>query len=295
MNHFKALRILLFIILLSSCVGKKKHIALQESCGVIEASYNRTLKEIEDCRNNTSSLKQQLANKDGLISSQKDQIALLEAQLAEAKQTKTDLLDRLADLSVINRAGAENIKKSLDAINSQNKYIKDLTGQIQKKDSVNLALVMNLKRSLADVNDDDVQIEVKKGVVYISISDKLLFASGSDNLSTRANVVLEKVAKVLNDHRKLEILVEGHTDTDPIKTACIEDNWDLSVKRATAVVRRLQNRFNVQPTRMTAGGRGEYIPKMEGESPQSKRLNRRTEIIVTPQLDQFFELLEAPN
>ncbi|MCB0620131.1 MAG: OmpA family protein, partial [Saprospiraceae bacterium] len=135
-----------------------------------------------------------------------------------------------------------------------------LTSDIQRKDSLNLALVTNLKRSLANVNDEDIQIEVKKGVVYVSLSDKMLFKSGSDQINSRAEEVLGKVAKVINDHKGIEILVEGHTDSVPIKNDRIRDNWDLSVLRATAVVRNLQTKHGVDPARMTAGGRSEYLP-----------------------------------
>jgi chemotaxis protein MotB len=198
----------------------------------------------------------------------------------------------MSDLSVISQSGAENIKKSLEAINEQNKYIKDLTGKVQAKDSLNLALVVNLKRSLSDMNDEDVTIEVKKGVVYISLSDKMLFKSGSYDILPRAETVLGKIAKVVNDHRELEILVEGHTDNVPINTSCLKDNWDLSAMRATAVVRSLQKKYGVAPERMTAGGRSEFVPKAANATADGKSLNRRTEIVILPKLDQFFQLLE---
>jgi chemotaxis protein MotB len=166
---------------------------------------------------------------------------------------------------------------------------------MRTKDSLNLALVMNLKKSLIDITDEDVNIEVKKGVVYISISDKLLFKSGSSEISQRAEEVLGKIARVLNDQKQLDILVEGHTDTDPISTGCITDNWDLSVKRATTVVRYLQTKHSINPERMTAGGRSEFVPKTSNSTVEGKTINRRTEIIVLPQLDQFFQLLEPPT
>jgi chemotaxis protein MotB len=153
---------------------------------------------------------------------------------------------------------------------------------------------VNLKRSLADVNDEDVTVEVKKGVVYISLSDKMLFKSGSADISTMAEGVLSKIAKVVNDHSELDILVEGHTDNVPIKTANIKDNWDLSALRATAVVRLLQSKYNVKPERMTAGGRSEFVPKVANDNPKNKSINRRTEIVILPKLDQFFQLA-APS
>ena len=216
----------------------------------------------------------------------------MQEEIDHLKKTNTNLLDRMADLSVITKSESENIKKSLEAINSQNQQIGELNTSIHRKDSINLALVMNLKRSLSDVNDQDVNIEVKKGVVYISLSDKMLFKSGSYKINASAEKVLGKIASVANDHKDLDLLIEGHTDNVPIATACIEDNWDLSAKRATEVVRTLQKKFNVAPERMTAGGRSEYVNKGDNDSPQGKSLNRRTEIIILPKLDQFFQLLE---
>lgn len=228
------------------------------------------------------------------LANERSRVNALEQQMEYFKSTNTNLLDRLADLSVINQSGAETIKKSLEALNEQNRYIKDLTASMQRKDSLNLQLVMNLKRSLADIDDEDVNIEVKKGVVYISLSDKMLFRSGSADILPRAEEVLGKIASVINDHTELDVLVEGHTDSVPIKTDCLKDNWDLSVKRATSVVRVLQWRYKVDPTRMTAGGRSQFIPKATNNTAEGRSLNRRTEIIILPKLDQFFQLLEPP-
>ena len=211
------------------------------------------------------------------------------------RATNTNLLERLSDLSVVSKTGAESIKQSLEAINEQSRYIKELNNAADRKDSVNLALVMNLKRSLGNINDEDVTIEVKKGVVYVSLSDKMLFRSGSYEINARADEVLGKIAKVINDHRDLDILVEGHTDNVPINTSCMKDNWDLSVMRATAVVRSLQTRYGVQPSRMTAGGRSEYVGKTNNDTSDGRRINRRTEIIILPKLDQFFKLSEPPR
>ncbi len=232
--------------------------------------------------------KQQMALKD-------EQIKHLREELNHLKGTNTSLLERLSDLSVINKTGAESIQKSIESISQQYEYIEDLTTKIQMKDSLNLTLVMNLKRSLADVDDQDVQVEVRGGVVYVSISDRMLFQSGSSTITEEAMNVLGKLAGVLNDHDDLNILVEGHTDNIPIRTGCLEDNWDLSVKRATSVVRTLQDEYFVSPERMTAGGRAEYLPKTSNEDEFGRSLNRRTEIIITPKLDQFFRLLEAPK
>ena len=224
-----------------------------------------------------------------------DKIELLEEQLGHLQQTNGSLLDRMSDLSIVNKAGAESIQKSLENMTQQYSFIQDLTTKIHSKDSLNLALVMNIKRSLSNIDDDDVQVEVKGGVVYVSISDKLLFRSGSSKITSEASEVLNKLALVINDHSDLNILVEGHTDDVPISNSCMDDNWDLSVKRATSVVRMLVEDYYVDPTRMTAAGRSEYIPKEDNGTSAGRSANRRTEIIITPKLDQFFQLLEAPS
>mgnify|MGYP001028753438 CR=1 FL=1 len=269
-----------FILLLTSCVSQKKYAALQDRAALCENN-------LKNSQNENALLETNLAN-------EKNRAKSLEQQMEYFKSTNTDLLARLSDLSVVSKSGAESIKQSLEALNEQNRYIKDLTTSMQRKDSINLVLVMNLKRSLDDFDDEDINIEVKKGVVYVSISDKMLFRSGSYQISNRAEEVIGKIAKIVNDHKELDILVEGHTDNVPIANECMVDNWDLSVKRATSIVRLMQNKFGVQPQRMTAGGRSEYLPKTTNESVDGRSKNRRTEIIILPKLDQFFELLEPP-
>jgi chemotaxis protein MotB len=272
--------VVFFLVLLTSCVSQKKYTDL-------ENQSNRYKNDLKLCENEQIITETNLAN-------EKNKVAKLESQLEYFKSTNTNLLERLSDLSVVSKTGAESIKKSLEALNDQNKYIKNLTTSMQRKDSLNLVLVMNLKRSLADFDDEDIAIEVKKGVVYISISDKMLFKSGSYEISDPAKKVIGKIAQIVNDHNDLDILVEGHTDNVPIQTACMMDNWDLSVKRATSIVRLMQREFGVQPERMTAGGRAEYIPKKTNETKEGRAVNRRTEIIILPKLDQFFNLLKAP-
>ena len=216
-------------------------------------------------------------------------------QYEDLKGTNASLLDRMADLSVVSKAGAENISKSLENISKQYSFIENLSAKIQSKDSINLALVTNLKRSLMDMNDEDVYVEVREGIVHISIADKLLFTSGSSRLGNQSSKVLEKIASVINDHNELDIMVQGHTDNVPIVAGNDVDNWDLSVKRATAVVRKLQSDYYVAPERMTASGRSEYAPKADNSTSFGRKSNRRTEIIITPKLDQFFKLLETPE
>lgn len=295
----KLLLILAMMPFFFSCSSKKKMAELQSRLTELQTSsdqaVSRAKSDLADCQSLTASLQGEIKKRDADLESRTAALKSVQEQLDYMKKTNTNLLDRLSDLSVINKSGAESIRKSLDALNEQGKYIKDLNSSIQKKDSVNLSLVMNLKRSLADINDEDVTVEVKKGVVYISISDKLMFASGSANVNSNAEAVLAKVAKVVNDHKDLDILVEGHTDAVPISTPEFKDNWDLSAKRATSVVRLLQSKFGVDPSRMTAGGRGEFEPQSGNNSRAGRKQNRRTEIIVTPKLDQFFNLMAPPT
>lgn len=272
---------LMFLAILTSCVSQKKYSDLENQSQRFENS-------LKLCQSEQIVSETNLAN-------EKNKAEKLENQLEYFKSTNTNLLERLSDLSVVSKTGAESIKKSLEALNEQNKYIKDLTSSMQRKDSLNLVLVMNLKRSLANFDDEDIAIEVKKGVVYVSISDKMLFKSGSYKISDRAKEVIGKIAQIVNDHKDLDILVEGHTDNVPIYTECMLDNWDLSVKRATSIVRLMQTEFGVQPERMTAGGRSEYIPKESNDTTEGRAINRRTEIIILPKLDQFFNLLEPPK
>ena len=282
------LSILFVAIFLTSCISQKKY---SDSENRAQLAEDRA----QLCENDLKSKQNELLVLNANLGNETNKVNKLEKQIEYFKSTNTNLLDRLSDLSVVSKTGAESIKQSLEALNEQNRYIKDLTTSIQRKDSLNLVLVMNLKRSLDDFDDEDINIEVKKGVVYVSISDRMLFKTGSYKISNRAEEVIGKISKIINDHDELDILVEGHTDNVPIATDCIDDNWDLSVKRATSIVRLMQIKFGVEPERMTAGGRSEYIPKSTNETTDGRALNRRTEIVILPKLDQFFELLEPPK
>ena len=298
------IRTLLFIVtatlLFGSCVSKKKFAASQadyeNQATALRSSVDDCQNSLTDARSALRSAEDQLARLSTQLDAERERSGPLKAENDFLKETNTNLLARLEDLSIVSKSGAESIKESLATLNRQNAYIQDLNQSIQRKDSLNLALVMKLKRSLADVNDEDVQIEVKKGVVYISLSDKMLFRSGSAEILPRADEVLGKIAQVVKDHKDFDILVEGHTDNVPIANDCNKDNWDLSVHRATSVVRRLQTKYEVNPARMTAGGRSEYLPKADNASSDGRSQNRRTEIIILPRLDEFFELLaDKPN
>ncbi|MEZ4903948.1 MAG: OmpA family protein [Spirosomataceae bacterium] len=293
-------KILLFslsVLLFASC-NKKQLAQLNKDKAELQAMLDKNKADCDaltaKLNNDISDLKNQIKLKDGDISNERAKLKAMEDELAYLKRTNTNLLDRLSDLSIVSKDGAESIKKSLDALNRQSSYIQDLNSNLRRKDSLNLALVMSLKRSLDNVNDEDVNIEVKKGVVYISLSDKMLFKYGSYDITSQAETVLGKIAKVVNDRKDFDILVEGHTDSVPYNSASVlEDNWDLSAKRATSVVRTLQKKYGVAPERMTAGGRGEYVPKVDNDNSKNRSINRRTEIVILPKLDQFFQLFEG--
>lgn len=278
------------LFILGSCASKKKLVSAQKQANEIQLQLDKTRADLNDCDSRTASLNNDIKLKNDELTSKTAKLKELEDQIEFLKKNNNHLLDRMSDLSVISKEGSESIKKSLAMMDAQGVQIRDLNASIQRKDSLNMALVLNLKRSLADVSDEDVQVEVKKGVVYVSLSDKMLFKSGSSIINTQAETVLAKVAKILNDYKEIEILVEGHTDNVPIATDRFADNWDLSALRATSVVRTLQKKYGVEPIRMIAGGRGEYMPKVANDSAPNRSLNRRTEIIITPKLDQFFNL-----
>ena len=280
-------------VLLFSCVSQKQMRQAEAKYGELNGAYlelqgkYRTLQDEQNkCNNQVSELN---TTKSALESSNAD----LKSQIDYLKQNNNTVLNQLKDLSVVTGSQAESIKKSLENIGSKDIYIKDLQGSIARKDSLNMALVMNLKGAIGNLDDKDINIKVDKGVVYVDISDKLLFKSGSYDVTDRAKEVLGKVAKVLNAQPDIEFMVEGHTDSVAIKSNGISDNWDLSVKRATTVVRILQNTYGLDPKRMTAAGRGQYLPLADNTTNEGRAANRRTRIVILPQLDQFFKLLET--
>jgi len=219
----------------------------------------------------------------------------LAAQLKDKNASNDRMMNQLKDLSVISGSQAESIKKSLENIGAKDAYIQNLQSAIARKDSLTMNLVMNLKGAIGNLNDQDINIKVDKGVVYVDISDKLLFSTGKYEVTASAKSVLGKVAQVLKNQPDIEFMVEGHTDNVPYRQGVLLDNWDLSVKRATAVVRILQDEYGIPPAKMTAAGRGEYIPVASNDSDAGKSSNRRTRIVILPQLDQFFKLLENPQ
>ncbi len=286
--------VLLSFLFLASCVSKKKFTALESERDEYRAAMAQKEEYLLRTQEELAEAQRQLAQRDTDLAKALAREEALQGQLEYMELANTNLLDRMRELSLVSQSGAESIKQSLEVMDKQSNYIQELQGKIQEKDSLNLVLVMNLKRSLADVNDEDVQIQVKGSKVFVSLSDKMLYRSGSAEIQPAALNVLGKVARIIKDHQDLDVLVEGHTDNVPIQTNCMADNWDLSAKRATAVVRVMQWRYGVTPSRLTAAGRSEYIPKATNNTSAGRQANRRTEIILTPKMDQYFKLLEAP-
>jgi len=298
------LTVYLFIAITSlamySCVSPKKLEAEKAKYVELSGNYlaqqskNRELQdEIKRLNNLLDKANNQITDLNTRKSALESQNSDLNKQIDYLRQNNNTVLNQLKDLSVVTGSQAESIKKSLENIGSKDLYIRDLQGSIARKDSLNMALVMNLKGAIGNLDDKDINIKVDKGVVYVDISDKLLFKSASYDVTDRAKEVLGKVAKVLNAQPDIEFMVEGHTDSLPIRSAGILDNWDLSVKRATTVVRILQDTYGLDPKRMTAAGRSQYLPLTDNSTTEGRAANRRTRIVILPQLDQFFKLLET--
>lgn len=247
--------------------------------------------DVNSCETEKTALSR---DKDAMQQRMQNDIDALSKQVGYLKENNTTALKQLQDLSVISASQAESIKKSLENIGAKDAYIQDLQTAMAKKDSLNMALVINLKGAIGNLDDEDINIKVDKGVVFIDISDKLLFKSGSYVINSNAKEVLGKVAKVLLNQPNMEFMVEGHTDNVPFKRGELRDNWDLSVMRATAVVRVLQKEYGIPAAQIAAAGRAEYRPIADNSTADGKATNRRTRIIILPQLDQFFKLLE-PN
>jgi chemotaxis protein MotB len=279
-------KILLFglslAVSLSSCVTKKKYNALKEQLYLAQ-------QDATSCENAATHLKLENKNKTELIED-------LRSQLTDCKKTRDKQLTTVGDLTVLSQAANNNIKETLAQLERKDKYIHLLQAAKSKADSLNLALAVNLKGVLKEgLDDKDVDVKVDKTVVFINLSDNVLFKKGSSDLSAKASEVLAKIAKIIESRPELEVMVEGYTDSDAIKNACNKDNWDLSVHRSTSVVRLLQSEFKINPNRLIAAGRGEFNELVPNTTPENKAINRRTRIIILPKLNEFYELLDPKN
>lgn len=262
---------------LTSCVSKKKFTALEAQQKETQDLLNSVTVKLNSC----------LSEKD-LLNAEKSSLM---SQLDYLKKNNSDLINSSKEMTVLTTKGAENLEKSLESLREKDLKITRLQDALTKKDSVTLALVTSLKREVG-IDDPDININVEKGVVMISIADNLLFKSGSYDVNLKAKSVLAKVAKVINSKPDFECMVEGHTDNVPIKNSVLLDNWDLSVKRSTSIVRVLQNDLGVNPKQLIPAGRSSFIPLVANDTAENRAKNRRTRIIIMPQIDQFYDMLE---
>jgi chemotaxis protein MotB len=264
------------MLLLASCVTKKEYLALEAQQKETKDLLNTATVKLNSCLSDAAA-----AN--ARVETMKD-------QLSDLRKTNQDLIDTKGDLTILTKKGSENLEKSLESLKERDLKITRLQDALTKKDSVTLAIVTSLKKEVG-INDPDIEINVEKGVVFISIADKLLFKSGSYNVTDRANEILAKVAKVINSKPNFEAMVESHTDNVSFSKPPLLDNWDLSVKRATSIVRVLES-LNVNPQQLIAAGRSSYVPLVENDTAENKAKNRRTRIVVLPKIDQFYEMIE---
>ena len=284
---------------MASCVAKKKLTALQ-------SQYDKAQSDLVKCGDNVQDYKDKLermskvqqeteAQKNTSLSTiqqREQQIGDLKDQIADFKKMRDKQMEQVGNLTVLSKTANDNIDKTLSQLATKDKYINLLQAARTKTDSINLALAVNLKSVLNNgIDDQDVEVKIDKTVVMINISDKMLFSSGSSKISSNANAVLGKIAQIIQSRPELEVMVEGYTDNVAINTDCINDNWDLSTKRATSVVRTLQQNFSIDPNKLIAAGRGEYNTLTTNDTSEGRTTNRRTRIILMPKLDQFYDLL----
>lgn len=269
-------------VYLSSCVSKKKYTALSNQLQTAQ-------QDAAACENASARLKSNIKNQEQLI-------VELRSQLADCKSIRDKQLSTVGDLTVLSQEANNNIKETLAQLERKDKYIHLLQAAKSKADSLNLALAINLKGVLKDgLDDNDVDVKVDKTVVFINLSDNVLFRKGSSDLSPKASEVLAKIARIIESRPELEVMVEGYTDSDAIRNSCNKDNWDLSVHRSTSVVRALQSEFKIDPNRLIAAGRGEFNELVPNTTPENKAINRRTRIILLPKLNEFYDLLDPKN
>jgi len=266
------------VISMGSCVSKKEFQQLQGDYTNLQGLYNQSQVDLATARTHGKSLEDRLADAQRENEGLKRQLAALQGSLDQSL--------------VQNNQGSINISKLVDEINASNKYIKQLVEAKTKSDSLNLVLTNNLTRSLSRDELQEVDVKVLKGVVYVSLADNMLYRSGSYEVNDRAKTTLSKIAKILGDYKDFEVLVEGNTDDVPITRPNIRNNWDLSALRASSVVQVLQNDYGIAPNRLSAAGRGQYNPVATNDTELGRQRNRRTQIIITPKLDQFLDLID---
>ncbi len=290
-------------ILSTSCVSKKKMLSLQTELDAANkdvkkyaASVSEYVQKLSACDQERTKIRTDLGACQSTMRLREEQINDLRAQIDDFKKQRDQQVTQVGNLTVLSQSANNNIQETLSQLAKKDKYIYLLQNAKTKADSINLALAVNLKSVLKDgVEDSDVEVKVDKTVVFVNLSDKMLFQSGSASLSTKANEVLGKIAKIVESRPDFEVMVEGYTDNVPMKNACMDDNWDLSVKRSTAVVRALQTVHKINPNRLIAAGRGEFNTLAPNDTDAGRSTNRRTRIIILPKIDQFYDLLNPNN
>lgn len=291
-NSFKILFFLIVSISLSSCVTKKKFVDLQSRYDKAQTSLVMCGDSVQDYKGRLTAMSRTNQENETLKTQRDSQITNLNEQITDLRKTRDKQLDAVGNLTVLSKEANANIDKTLSQLEQKDKYINLLRAARTKTDSLNLVLALNLTRILSNgIEDQDIEVKIDRTVVMVNLSDKMLFTSGSAKISTKANAVLEKIAQIMKSRPELEVMVEGYTDNVAIHTDCITDNWDLSVKRATSVVRVMQQTFNIDPNKMIAAGRGEFNALTSNSTAEGKTTNRRTRIILMPKLDQFYDLL----
>jgi chemotaxis protein MotB len=276
--NFSLMAVATAMLFLSSCVSTKKFNSLQASYNSLQAANGQLTRESEECKSNLDRATVKISSLQDRINAEQEHVRSLQSALDKCLTSAGQ--------------GNVNVSKLVDEINASNKYIQELISSKSKSDSLNMILTNNLTRSLSREEMRDVDVKVLKGVVYISLSDNMLYRSGSYEISDQAGSTLSKIAKIITDYKDYDVLIEGNTDNVPISKPNIRNNWDLSTLRASSVVQALQNNYGVDPKRLTAGGRGEYNPVASNDTPDGKTKNRRTEIIITPKLNQFMDLID---
>ena len=280
----------------TGCVSKKAAADLQTQIDRQQAEIAKRDQEINRYAERVADCERREAGLQGQIQTAQAEVRVREEQIADLRKQRDAQVQAVGDLTVLSQGANTNIGRTLAQLETKDKYIRLLQQAKSKADSINLALAVNLKQVLRDgIDDQDVDIKVDKTVVYINLSDKMLYKSGSYEITDRAGEVLQKIATIAKSRPNLELMVEGYTDNVPISTACVKDNWQLSVLRSTAVVKALQNDYGIDPNRLVAAGRGEYNQLASNDTADGRATNRRTRIILLPKLNQFYDLLNPDN
>nr|WP_321234104.1 OmpA family protein [uncultured Psychroserpens sp.] len=264
------------MLVITSCVSKKDYMALEEQQKETQDLLNSATVKLNSC----------LSDKAASMA----RVEAMKEQLEDLRKSNQDLIDTKGNLTTLTQKGAENLEKSLESLKEKDLKISRLQDALTKKDSVTLAIVTSLKKAVG-IDDPDIEVNVEKGVVFISIADKLLFKSGSYNVTSKAKDVLAKVAKVIQSKPDFEAMIEGHTDSQTYSKGVLIDNWDLSVKRSTSIIRVLQE-LGVNPGQLIAAGRSSYVPLADNDTAENRATNRRTRVVVLPKIDQFYEMIE---